>query len=295
MATPFRVIKFVWNHPANRRRRVRSVIRAVRWQISKRTSSRAWTIKVYNGLKMKCYPDSRGASFLVYTSGRQDPDDFSFIEAYLRPGDRFLDVGANIGIYTLLAAGLVGKTGRVDALEPGLKAYKRLEENIALNQLSQVHARHAAANDSVEPIPFLQGQDLTNRIATGEGEADGEVAVVPSVLLDDILGQGPYAMAKIDVEGAEPICFRGAVKSLAAGNPPVWFIELKDRLLRQYGFDVKSFVAFLQDSGYDIGLYEHQGRGLYFPEVWQGEAENAIAVHRDAREHVLARLSGAES
>ncbi len=289
------VLRLVWNHPANRGRRLRTLCRAAAWQINKRLTKRPWEIRVYDQYRMKCYPDSFGASIMVYTNGRQDHDDFAFIETYLRPGDRFLDVGANIGIYTLLAAKCVGQTGRVEAFEAGQRAYERLVENVRLNQLPHVRVHRAAISDNREPVRFLQTHDLTNRLAIEGVDAATATEEVPAVTLDDVLDQTRFAMAKIDVEGAEPICFRGAAKSLAAGNPPVWFIELKDRLLRRFGFTAEQFVQFLSDNGYDLGIYEHGRRGLYFPDPWVGEAENAVAVHRDYRTFVHQRLQAADA
>lgn len=164
VATVGSVLAFIWNHPANRGRRAFAVGRAVAWQMFKRVTGRHWDIRIADGVALRCYPDSRSASSALYTGGRPDYHEMEFMAHFLRPGDGFVDVGANIGVYALLAASFVGQDGRVDAFEPVPIAFDRLRENVALNGLGQVHAHQVALGASAGTARITVRHDTMNRI-----------------------------------------------------------------------------------------------------------------------------------
>ena len=145
--SPIDVVKYIWSHPANRHRRIRALKDALGWQLHKRFAGSCREINVFGNLRLRCYPDSYGAGVVIYSGGWPDFDDMHFMQRYLRPGDALVDIGANIGVYTLLAASLVGSRGRVLAFEPGRRAFERLEENLRINDLRQVETRCAAVSD----------------------------------------------------------------------------------------------------------------------------------------------------
>ena len=141
-----KVLRFVWSHPANRSRKGRAIVRLLAWQMWERTTGRPWTIGL-QGMRLRCYPHSAGATGVLYC---QLPEwhDMRFLLDFLRPGDLF-DVGANVGVYSLLACTVAGT--QVVAFEPGRLAYERLHENIALNSLTQrVRTVMAAAGDGLD-------------------------------------------------------------------------------------------------------------------------------------------------
>jgi hypothetical protein len=112
------VLKYIWNHRANNNRRLTVIIYGVAWQLYKRITGYHFDIKIFYNIKIRCYPNSTSASSLIYCSGMPDFHEMRFMKDYLRKGDGFIDVGANIGAYTLLAASLVGSSGRVDSIHP---------------------------------------------------------------------------------------------------------------------------------------------------------------------------------
>src|SRR4029079_6403356 len=125
--------RLIWGHPANRGRRVRAVSLFVGWQFYKRLLRRPIDVTERGGLRFKCYPDSQDAGRMIYFNRLPDPAEMTFIKRYLRPGDAFIDAGANVGIYTLFAAQLVGPSGSVIAFEPDPGAADRLRENVDRN------------------------------------------------------------------------------------------------------------------------------------------------------------------
>jgi FkbM family methyltransferase len=289
------VIKYVlgtiWNHPSNRGRRLGTIFDALRWQAYKRLNKKPKVIDVYGGLKMRCYPNSRGASVMIYSSCWPDYDEMHFVTRYLREGDAVVDVGANIGIYTLLTASLVGKAGRVVAFEPGSKALPILRDNVSLNRLEQVEIREQVIGATDGEVAFLQDQDLTGRIAADVDVAGGSSPSMTRCITLDRVVQGPFALGKIDIEGAEPMAFEGGKQSLLDGNPPVWIMELKDRLLKKYGWTAERFAQVIRDLGYLLTVYDANSNELTIIGHDAADRENVIAIKESAMEHVKARLA----
>ena len=287
------VIKYIWTHPANRRRKLRALADSVGWQLEKRLTGHTRDIRVFGDLRLRCYPDSNGAGIMIYANGWYDYDEMHFVQRYLRPGDAVVDVGANIGVYTLLAAAAVREQGKVVAFEPGRASFERLKENVQLNRLHQVKLHCAAVGETRGVVSFYQNQDLINRIALSDEQPTQPDAteVVPCVSLDEELAGERFDLGKIDIEGAELMAFRGARQMLQQANPPVWLVELKDRLLKRYGSTARELAHLLQASGFDLGNYDAD-RGLlsFPPEPWEGH-ENVLAIHRTALDRTRARLA----
>ena len=281
----------ILNHPANQGRQVYAALRYLAWQVSKRCFVAHWDIP-YHGLKLRCHGDSHSASAAIYFNGLADYREMVFIRRYLRPGDAFLDVGANVGVYTLLAASLVGKSGVVHAFEPGILASARLDENIALNQLANVTVHRFGLSDRQGSAAFsAEGDDCVASLIPGGAIATaGNVLQVQCVRLDDYLPSLKWAMAKIDIEGAEPLAIRGVITHLAAGNPPVLQIEM-DGYSRRFGVETHDFIAELASLGYDVGIFDDATNQIEFTTTpWERGVLNVLAVNRSRRAEVQARL-----
>jgi FkbM family methyltransferase len=277
--------------PANRGRAGRALARAVAWQLWKRATGQPLTILVFDGVRLRCHTDSACASLALYAHGGYcDLGPMRFMERYLRPGDGFLDVGANIGLYSLLAASLVG-AGRVDAFEPVEPALGRFRENMALNGYSDVRLHALAVTDHGGEVPFTTDYDALNNIALGAG---GErTRMVPCVRLDEFVAGRRYALGKIDVEGRELLALRGAEGLLAEAKPPVWQLELLPlfEASNPGGLDNGALASWLAERGYDLASYD-PGRGVldWSDRPWRRDF-NVLAVARRARAGVEARLA----
>jgi hypothetical protein len=132
---------------------------------------------------------------------------------------------------------------------------------------------------------------LSNRIAEPGWDEGDSATLVPCVTLDEAVAGTQFAMGKMDIEGAEPVIFRGSREALSAANPPVWLLEIKDRLMARYGCSASHFAAFLRQHGFQLGSFDaRQGRLSFTDEPWKGR-ENVIAVHHSAMHEVCARLA----
>jgi FkbM family methyltransferase len=156
-----------------------------------------------------------------------NPEEYNAFRAAVRPGATVLDVGANVGAYTLLFARWAGPTGRVVAFEPAPDAAAGLRRHIELNELSAtVDVQQCAVSYSVGTARFACTEASgANAIVVGESGTDAiEVA---TVTLDAFCSRGRVVpdVIKIDVEGAELDVLKGARQVLAFGGLQV-FLEL---------------------------------------------------------------------
>ena len=286
-------LRYIWKHPANRQRRFASLARALHWQLHKRFRGGSWEVELPGGMRVRCYADSQSATLLLYCNGLYDYHEMRFVCDYLRPGDRFLDIGANVGIYTLLAASVVGETGAIDAFEPVPSTLGRLRENLRLNSVETVRIHEAAVGAEAGTVEFEIANDAMNHmVQPSQARPNAAAATVECVVLDDYLDGNSYSLGKIDIEGAEPLAMQGARRMLEAANPPVWLVEING-LLRRFGFDEDGFERYLSDLGFDLAWYDSDRRELTFgPRQWR-EHDNLLAVARTARDDVEARVGQA--
>ncbi|MGV3577927.1 FkbM family methyltransferase [Brevundimonas sp.] len=209
------------------------------------------------------------------------------LQRLLSPGDVFIDVGANVGLYALKAARLVGPTGRVLALEPGAEAYGHLTSNLALNaygwaEALKVAASNAAGEAVLHHVPLGNDPQAFSLIANARAE-DGET--VETVTLDGLIdrcGLTRVDLIKIDVEGAEPLVVAGAREMLARFRPAVIF-ECNAHLNAGGDTDAAATEtwAMLARAGYGF----HRLRDGVFTALTSPPSDfcNVIAVHAERR------------
>ena len=147
------------------------------------------------------------------------------LRAHLKAGATFLDIGANIGVFTALGASVVGREGRVVAVEPIARNAELIERACQSNGFDQVRVIRAAASDRVGTVE-LRTEATTSNAATPAAAGErlraetGATVRVPSVVLDDALGDlDRLDLVKIDVAGMEPRALRGLARTLERFQP----------------------------------------------------------------------------
>ena len=183
---------------------------------------------------------------MIYCRGRPDWDEAGFLLRFLKAGDGFVDVGAHIGTYSLLAASCVGPSGWVEAFEPDAGSADRFRHNMALNGFSWVRLTQAAIGQESGAALFTSGLGTVNQIAVAGVPGSIEV---PQLRLDDALAGRQPAAAKLDIEGAEPLALAGWEGSLRKGRPLALLIEINDGI-RRFGFTEEGFLGWLRGLGY---------------------------------------------
>jgi len=218
--------------------------------------------RLQRGIKMRHWADSH-LSNLIYCNNFEAVER-SFLNAFLRDGDIFLDVGANIGLYTLIAANCVGVTGHVYAFEPTEKTYQRLVENVGLNDLRNVTCLMTALSDKAGEFPLFTMQnefDAWNSFAHPQNEKNEfHESMAVCERLDDFASKhelaGRINMLKIDVEGWESKVIQGAEQVLLAKNSPVLQVEFTDEAAQAAGSSCNALYRQLQELGYKMYRYD---------------------------------------
>jgi FkbM family methyltransferase len=136
----------------------------------------------------------------------------------LKKGDTFVDVGANIGYFSVIASRSVGEHGEVYALEPSTEAFERLKMNVAINGATNIRivpkAAHRAAGELRLYLSDIQdGMNSTLGIIKHSASR-----TIQTTTIDELLGNKKIALIKIDVEGAEREALIGAKNVLSSGN-----------------------------------------------------------------------------
>jgi FkbM family methyltransferase len=197
----------------------------------------------------------------LYWFGVWEPSLTAWIAARLRPGDTFVDVGANIGYFSLLAAGLVGSEGRVVAVEASPSTYEQLRGNLALNGPTNVRALKMAAGRAREWLVLYRGTDddcgRASLLPRSDRAPEAEIEVAP---LDDLIDPAERArlrLVKIDVEGAELSALEGAASLIADSSGAEFVVETwPEHFDRVVGmFREAGYHGYLLENGYRPDLY----------------------------------------
>ena len=171
----------------------------------------------------------------VFFTGAYGPQETALLRATLRPGATFVDVGANWGYFTLLAAHLVGDAGRVVAVEPDPRLHALLAANVAANGLRRVDAVAAAASDH-DGTAELAGHDPDSGnwgVSSIVAAAPGRRFPVAARRIDGVLDElevDRVELLKMDIEGAEEMALAGMAAGLARGRYRRVLVELHPTL-----------------------------------------------------------------
>jgi FkbM family methyltransferase len=189
----------------------------------------------------------------------------TFFKSLLFPGAVFVDVGANVGYYSLVAAPRLGSSGRIYSFEPMSQQFERLTENIRRNKLFQITPLKLALSNQTLPA-VLQLNDAHNTgSASLRPAADRTVVHQETVecttldLFAESEGLSRLDVLKIDVEGLEVAVLRGASRTLAHFRPVI-LIEVTDRLQREGGSTREELYACLGRLGYQAYHVKRDGR-----------------------------------
>lgn len=189
--------------------------------------------------------------------------DMPYILHVLRRDDTFIDVGANVGAYTILASAV--RRARTHCFEPIPETYQRLKQNIDLNEVeSLATCWNLALADKDGTLRFTTEMDTMNHamneVSTGSDESYIHAKVMAATL-DSILPYVEPCCMKIDVEGYELHVLKGAQRLLKRSSLHTILVELNG-LTEQFGVSVAEVVKFIQDYGFTIFDYDPVDRVL---------------------------------
>jgi len=250
----FQTIKFINRHPLAKRHKLVAITRFIQWQCSQAIHPRPVTYPFIANTKLWVKKGMAGATGNIYT-GLHEFEDMCFLLHFLRPGDLFIDIGANIGSYTILAAGVA--SADCISIEPVPQTFEVLKKNIAINGLAKrVTALNIGIGAEKAILHFTKHLDTVNHVIRDNSDEKGEDLIdVPCECLDTLLlnGQKP-ALLKIDVEGFEQEVINGARHLLEDPALKAIIIELNGSGGR-YGYKESNIHQQLKDSGFSSYQY----------------------------------------
>lgn len=194
-----------------------------------------------------------------------ETSEIQFVRQSLQSDDIFLDVGANGGLYTVIAAKQVGSRGHVYAFEPGERELNLLRHNIAINNLSNVTIIERGVSDQQGTHQFAISQDgaMNSLAKTNHPQQKIEAwETIETISLDEFvqeLNLTKISFIKIDVEGAEHLVFAGAKNILSTQNKITILFEASDINASSFGYSVKNFLENLMNLGLTVYHFNEEG------------------------------------
>jgi FkbM family methyltransferase len=191
----------------------------------------------------------------LYVFGHWEPNLTAWLVRTLRPGDGFIDVGANLGYFAMLAGRLVGDGGQVLAVEASPSMYARLLGNLSLNAIGNVRAVQAAVGDRRGELTFYQPKPGNPCAVTSfpaqTGRAEFRVAAAALPQLATAAELAAARVIKVDVEGGEHAVSTGLAPALAALRPDVELvIEVNPDVLARQSVSVDRLLEPWLDAGF---------------------------------------------
>ncbi|MFQ3243582.1 MAG: FkbM family methyltransferase [Arenicella sp.] len=250
-------LAYILDHPLNKGRRFSTLSRFVWWQLKSRLSSSDIQYNWVNNAKILASTGETGVTGNIYC-GLHEFSDMGFLLHVLRPDDLFVDIGANVGSYTVLASASIG--AKTICFEPIPLIYMRLISNIDVNNMAQkVTAYNVALADTPGELTFSTDQNCMNHVIADHESSPASV-IVKVRTLDECLKEAPF-LIKIDVEGYEMPALRGAVSTLSNQGLCAVILELNGSG-RRYGFDDAQISQLMFEYGFESYEYEPFKRQL---------------------------------
>jgi FkbM family methyltransferase len=252
----------VISHPLTRDQKLGALLRFARWQIGSRILGKPVVIPYVEGTRLLLERGMTGATGNMY-AGLHEFEDQSFVLHALRPSSGFIDIGANVGMYTILAGGVAG--ARFISAEPVPATYNSLRDNVRLNNLCDIGRIHNIGLGKEKGQ--LEFSDIEksggNRVLQTTSQDQG--VEIPVTTLDDfskhISSPDDVLVFKIDVEGWEAAVLEGGSSVLSRSQPAALVVELNGWGSR-YGFDDDKVHDDLVSWGYNPVDYNPFSRSI---------------------------------
>lgn len=244
-------IIFVFTHPLNKGKLFQTFLRVVWWKFNQLWIQQTTIVPFVDGIVCICKPNSSYGSLIVYTTW-PEYEEMQFVQKTLQPNAIFVDIGAGIGDYSLLAASKI-KTGKIIAFEPNKQVFKDMQDNIALNNLHSIISAlpYAVSNISGEVAFDASEVSELGHISVTK-KPSKRVERVKALKLDSFLKKLNIVTVdflKVDVEGAESFVFEGAHSLLKRKAIKTILFELNPNSMR-YNRQREQTLTLLAGYGY---------------------------------------------
>lgn len=178
----------------------------------------------------------------------------AFLEAAVRPGMRILDIGSNLGLYSVMIARQAGESGRIICFEPDSLLHAALVRNLAANGLAQVETHAVALGAAPAELEFHRSiiNSGDNHLGTEKLSLFRRRALIRVVRLDDYLPGLELDLIKLDVQGWELNVLRGMRATLARNPGLQLYFEFSDLVRVRSGSSWQELIAFLREAEFRI-------------------------------------------
>lgn len=257
------ILRFIAKHPLAKRNKAKAFRRLISWQVRQLVAPKAIVYTLLEKSKLVVSKGMAGATGNIYT-GLHEFEDMFFLLHYLKKGDLFADVGANVGVYSILAS--VNAGAYTVALEPIPKTFENLKSNIAINDAWDcITPLQVGAGCKNELLHFSNDvSDTINHVVTDAKiqNNDSSIVEVPVKTLNEIFcNKDVPALIKIDVEGFELSVLEGASDLLENKKLNAIIIEING-CGERYGVSDNQIHAFLIEKGFAPYQYKPFARKL---------------------------------
>ena len=277
-----KTIRTILNHPLNKNRKLAALANFFKRGIAIRIHNHPMVYPFVENTFLVVEKGMSSAELQIYT-GLYDTSEMLFIMHYLREEDTFVDVGANIGAYTVLASGVAG--AKSIAYEPIPSTFANLVRNVNYNSLSaKAELVNCGVGDQAGTITFSNSLDAINHVIYEENFS-GKTIDVPVDSLDNMLAGQEVNILKIDVEGYEANVINGAAQVLKKPELKAVLMETNG-LTEQYEFGQNYLHEKLL--GLDFLPYQYLPAERKLAPITGTNPDNTIYV-RD-RDYVTQRL-----
>jgi FkbM family methyltransferase len=218
--------------------------------------------KINDNLYIYHFKDSV-LSKLIYDGFEES--EISFLRRYLTDADVFIDIGSNIGLFSLHAAQIIGQNGKVYAFEPTPTTFSRLLLNVKLNNFDDIiKCNNLGLSDKKEILKMnisLNGYDAWNTFAKLTNEhfstqIDVQVETLDNYIKHNNIETNKISLIKVDVEGWEVLVFKGAADLLKDKNAPALLVEFTETNLFAAGTNCYELFDHIQTYGYSWYTYD---------------------------------------
>jgi FkbM family methyltransferase len=275
------IARSAWNHEYTSRGPFRALARFARLQLASRIIRQPIAMPFAGGTCLLMRHGARGAN-VNYYFGLAEFRDMAFCVHYLRSGDLFVDVGANVGAYSILASGVA--RARSIAFEPVPSTALEFRRNLAVNSLDRIVELHTAAISDFEGTTAFSTQLGTNNSIVLPADVRPSSIQVEVTTLDRELSIAPN-LVKIDTEGFDVQCLRGAKQLIESRSRLAMLVEFGPAAT---GPSIEDTITWLKENEFRICDYDPWKRELSEVELAARRTCNVLLVRgiEDARRRI---------